>query len=203
MAAGEYKGKGSLEFYSIPPTVEEYRNRQTASASKLLSVASHGGRLVFSDGDGNLKWMERDGFLTVRTYNINDASEVSASRPGGIFTSTGTEMPGQGDMVQKIVPLGTSLGAVPGRATGRFDINQNRLLLWTGDGRLGVLAMGQSNPLGDDEWHDAMEEPALGAKERALADAERQHSMAMRRALERQADEVRFVRGLGMGYTPS
>ena len=36
-------------------------------------------------------------------------------------------------------------------------------------------------------------------EQRAKQDAERQYGMAMRRALERNADEVRFVRGLGMG----
>lgn len=61
--------------------------------------------------------------------------------------------------------------------------------------------MGQHDPLGSHEWHDALEEQALSAAEKARQDAERQYGMAMRRALERNADEVRFVRGLGMGYT--
>ncbi|KAH9838848.1 Ubiquitination Target receptor [Teratosphaeria destructans] len=54
LAAAEYKGKGSLELYGLP-RVQPYQNRQTASASKLLSVAAHGATIVFSDGDGNLK----------------------------------------------------------------------------------------------------------------------------------------------------
>ncbi|KAI5367458.1 Putative F-box only protein [Septoria linicola] len=206
IAAAEYKGKGSLEFYPQPSVVEPYRNRQNASASKLLSVASHGGRIVFSDGDGHLKWMERDGSTYVRTYNINDSLPVESdtasqdSAPRGIFTTSGTEVPGQGDIVQKILPLGQSFHEGVGTG-GRLDINQNKLLLWTGDGRLGVLGMGHGDPLGRDEWHDALEEQALSAAEKARQDAERQYGMAMRRALERNADEVRFVRGLGMGFT--
>jgi len=206
IAAAEYKGKGSLEFYPLPAVVEPYQNRQTASASKLLSVASHGGRVVFSDGDGQLKWMERDGFTYVRTYNINDSlpdesDTVSQdATPQGIFATSGTEMPGQGDIVQKILPLGKGFGEASAEV-GSLDVNQHKLLLWTGDGRLGVLGMGQHDPLGSDEWHDALEEQALSAAEKARQDAERQYGMAMRRALERNADEVRFVRGLGMGYT--
>lgn len=207
IAAAEYKGKGSLEFYPLPSVVEPYRNRQTASASKLLSVTSHGGRVVFSDGDGQMKWMERDGSTCVRTYNINDSLAVENSTaasqdstPQGIFATSGTEMPGQGDIVQRILPLGTDCGESSADA-GRLDLNRNKLLLWTGDGRLGVLGMGQDDPRGSDEWHDALEEQALSAAEKARQDAERQYGMAMRRALERNADEVRFVRGLGMGYT--
>ncbi|KAJ4357196.1 uncharacterized protein N0V89_001771 [Didymosphaeria variabile] len=87
IAAGEYKGKGSLELYGLSPdplrsinssdarttrnAQAVYQNRQTASASKLLSVAAHGTRLVFSDGDGGLKWVERDGCAAVRALNIN------------------------------------------------------------------------------------------------------------------------------------
>ena len=40
----------------------------------------------------------------------------------------------------------------------------------------------------------------MSAEEKTKHDAERQYGMAMRRALERNADEVRFVRGLGIGY---
>ena len=211
LAAGQYKGKGALELYGLP-RVKPYQNRQTASASKLLSVAPHGGRIVFSDGDGNLKWVERDGFSHIRTFNINDkppditdaAQDASAY---GIWSSTASEMPGQGDIVQKIVPTETisasssSNTASIGGSSGRLDVNQSDLLLWTGDGALGVLGFGHSNPLGDnDEWHDAVEAQAETAEQRAKEDAERQYGMAMRRALERNADEVRFVRGLGMGF---
>ena len=207
MAAAEYKGKGSLELYGLP-RVQPYQNRQTASASKLLSVAPHGGRIVFSDGDGNLKWVERDGFSHVRTFNINDQPSGTPQDASdyGIWSSTASEMPGQGDIVQKIVPSqpvssASKSNALSEGSSSRSDINQSNLLLWTGDGAIGVLGFGYSNPLGEeDEWHDAVEAQAETAEQKAREDAERQYGMAMRRALERNADEVRFVRGLGMGF---
>lgn len=212
MAAAEYKGKGSLELYGLP-SQQEYKNRQTASASKLLSVAPHGGKIVFSDGDGNLKWVERDGYSFVRTFNINDpppgAAEEDASSYG-IWSSTASEMPGQGDIVQKILPTAPITSA---SQASRPDTNTSSLLLWTGDGYLGLLGFGHTGPLhkggsrgcGEDEeaWHDAVESQAQNTEARAKEDAERQYGMAMRRALERNADEVRFVRGLGMGYSRS
>lgn len=211
LAAAEYKGKGSLELYGLP-RVQPYQNRQTASASKLLSVAPHGGRIVFSDGDGNLKWVERDGFSHVRTFNINDAlakdggsaSQQDASAYG-IWSSTAGEMPGQGDIVQKIIPTHpvskSSASNLPSSGKGRADVNQSNLILWTGDGRLGMLGFGDSSVLGDDSQHDEnMRVQALSTEARAKEDAERQYGMAMRRALERNADEVRFVKGLGMGF---
>ncbi|KAK3713379.1 hypothetical protein LTR37_008571 [Vermiconidia calcicola] len=209
LAAAEYKGKGSLELYGLP-RVQPYQNRQTASASKLLSVAPHGGQIVFSDGDGNMKWVERDGFSHVRTFNINDRPPDAAANASqdassyGIWSSTASEMPGQGDIVQKIVPTQpTSISTSHTHAgSERLDTNQSDLLLWTGDGALGVLGFGHSNPLGEqDDWHDAVESQAVSAEQRAKEDAERQYGMAMRRALERNADEVRFVRGWGMGFT--
>lgn len=206
LAAAEYKGKGSLELYGLPG-LEEYQNRQTASASKLLSVAPHGGRIVFSDGDGNMKWMERDGHSHVRTFNINEAiaGDDDPTNPGdasshGIWSSTASELPGQGDIVQKILPTGQSSAQLPLRANDRLDINQNTLLLWTGDGRIGALGFGHGSPFANEVWHDALQDQAQTAEQRAKEDAERQYGMAMRRALERNADEVRFVRGLGMGF---
>ena len=197
LAAAEYKGKGSLELYGLPRDAT-YQNRQTASASKLLSASPTGSSIVFSDGDGNLKWVERDGFSPVRTYNINDHppnSTIQDASAYGIWSSTASEMPGQGDIVQKIVPLQPAASDL----AGRTDVNQSNLLLWTGDGRLGMLGFGPSDPLGDDvDRHEALEAQAVTVEQRARQDAERQYGMAMRRALERNADEVRFVRGLGM-----
>jgi len=195
LVAAEYKGKGSLELHD-PSGRQSYQNRQTASASKLLSVVPHGGRIVFSDGDGNLRWMERDATTLVRQYNINSDLPKEDVTAGGIFSSTGSEIPGQGDIVQKILPLRTHDGPDP---SSRPDIPNESLLLWSGDGRLGCLSFGGQNPLKpDDSWHDAVEEQAISAEERAKEDAERQYDLRMRRALERNADEVRFVRGLGM-----
>ncbi|KAM0719982.1 hypothetical protein Q7P37_004117 [Cladosporium fusiforme] len=194
VAAAEYKGKGSLELHG-PPGKESYQNRQTASASKLLSVAKHGGRLVFSDGDGNLRWMERNGSTLVRQYNINSDLPSDPhggdARSGGLFSSSASEMPGQGDIVQKILPLRAGEGR---NSSDRPDIPNEPLLLWSGDGRLGCLSFGTQNPLkAEDDWHDAVEAQAMSVEERAKEDAERQYAMTMRRALERNADEVRGV----------
>lgn len=198
LAAAEYKGKGSLELHD-PTSQDSYKNRQTASASKLLSAVPHGGRIVFSDGDGNLRWMERDGSTLVRKYNINSGQDEPSTgeiMSNGIFSTSGSEMPGQGDIVQKMLPLRAAAGSDP---SDRSDLPSESLLLWSGDGRLGCLNFGGQNPLTpDDDWHDALEAQGLSAEEKAKEDAARQYEMTMRRALERNADEVRFVRGLGM-----
>ncbi|KAF2716275.1 hypothetical protein K431DRAFT_289543 [Polychaeton citri CBS 116435] len=202
IAAAEYKGKGSLELYGMP-NMHTYQNRQTASASKLLSAVPHGGQIVFSDGDGNLKWIERDGFTVVRNYNINDSVSKGKTGPstpdsglGGIWLSS-MDVPGQNDIVQKLLPIAPPPSLPYG---GRWDVNQSDLLMWTGDGRIGMLGHGSRDPLlaRNEEWHDTLEEQAQTAEELAKQDAERQYGMAMRRALQRNADEVRFVRGLGM-----
>ncbi|KAJ9646458.1 hypothetical protein H2199_002507 [Coniosporium tulheliwenetii] len=145
IAAGEYKGKGSLELYGLSPSAAHttlstdsitaqrnagnaLKNRQTASASKLLAAAPHGTRIVYADGDGNLKWVERDGFTPVRRWNINPDAPAE---PRGIL--------------------------------GEF------------------------------------EEAAEREGEEVRGREERVYGRMMRRALERQAHEARWVRGLGLG----
>ena len=221
LAAGVYKGKGSLELYGLSSNASttstitpsqpssSYQNRQTASASKLLSVAYHGASIVYSDGDGNLKWVERNGSSHIRSYNINEIQlepsfnqaqshvQQDASQYG-VFASTASQVPGQGDIVQKIIPITTSHYIDGGMNSehGRPDINAEDLLLWTGDGRIGVLGFGHEDKVAREKLHVK----ALNAEERALEDAERQYSGTLRRALESQADEARFMRGLGLGY---
>ncbi|KAI7154618.1 hypothetical protein KC349_g7546 [Hortaea werneckii] len=245
VAAAEYKGKGSLEFYGLSSSHDDdddasaavvaerkphYQNRQTASASKLLAAVPQGGTVVFADGDGNLKWHERDGFSVVRTFNINDSlppqdhhrdaihGEVGGGGAGGRPTEPSA---GQGDIVQKIIPTHpiTASNSPPPPHTAsqsstkksREDLPTSNLLLWTGDGRLGVLGYGPHDPLNppstanqdlmsSQQGREAGEISAEAVEQRAREDAERQYGMAMRRALERNADEVRFVRGLGMGF---
>ncbi|TKA33318.1 hypothetical protein B0A50_00871 [Salinomyces thailandicus] len=217
LAAAEYKGKGSLELYSLDTTrpgepQPQYQNRQTASASKLLSAVPHGGRIVFADGDGNLKWHERDGFSLVRAFNINDALPYNNNPNAAMNTNisnrsrdgTGiwSPSPAQGDIVQKLLPLHPSLPN-PSTNTNRPDLNPaSNLLLWTSDGRLGLLGFGAQNPLQGSSRTAGEAQEGFSREfleRRAREDAERQYGMAMRRALERDADEVRFVRGLGMG----
>ncbi|KAH4044905.1 hypothetical protein HBI24_043170 [Parastagonospora nodorum] len=191
IAAGEYKGKGSLELYGLgaEPTRSInssdsrttrnpqacYQNRQTASSSKLLAVAPHGTRIVFSDGDGNLKWVERDGSTPVRQFNINPqpvpSQEQTMTNPlqGDV----------EGDIVQKILPTTRSGGV------------KNDLVLWTGDGKLGMLGFGREAPFDEDVFEDALEQQ--GEKVR-----EREYGEGMRRALEMQARELRWLRGYGL-----
>lgn len=95
IACGEYNSKGSLEMYGLSSdplltTISSestagrlqnsvMKNRQTSSSSKLLSVCNHSTRIVVSDGGGNLKWLERDGFTEARRWNISHGS-VDAPR---------------------------------------------------------------------------------------------------------------------------
>ncbi|KAF2107623.1 hypothetical protein BDV96DRAFT_589103 [Lophiotrema nucula] len=198
IAAGEYKGKGSLELYglSAEPTRSInssdnrttrnnhacYQNRQTASSSKLLSVAPHGTRLVFSDGDGNLKWVERDGSTPVRQLNINNEMHAHATM--------GVEA-GWGDIVQKIIPtVSTSLAGPP----SDVPLGEDNLIIWTGDGKLGMVGFGHS-PTFDVSKLDGVAEEKEVEEQRQR---ERDYGAEMRRALEQQARELRWLRGYGL-----
>jgi hypothetical protein len=197
IAAGEYKGKGSLELYSLSSDPSRsinssdsratrnnhsyYHNRQTASSSKLLSVASHGSRLVFSDGDGNLKWVERDGSTPVRQFNINDVKGT---------TQVGLEA-GYGDIVQKIMPtVSPSLRTTP----DDVPLGHDNLIIWTGDGKLGMVGFGHE-PTFDINALDGMAEEELGKERRAM---EREYGAEMRRALMHQARELKWLQGYGL-----
>lgn len=218
IAAGEYKGKGSLELYGLPrslashassPTfavglANEYRNRQTASATRLISVATHGTTIVFSDGDGHLKWVERDGSTLVREESINvplSGSRRSSATSNAPLNTNVTDDSSQttDDIVQKLLPI---------RLTNSSTTQPDDLLLYTGEGRVGIMGFGRK-PLsagfpdpGDgeaDEVKETLEEAAEREERRAKEEEERKFGRMMRKALERQADEVRFVRGLGNG----
>ena len=197
IAAGEYKGKGSLELYGLSSDPSRsinssdsrttgnrhayYQNRQTASSSKLLSVAPHGSRLVFSDGDGNLKWVERDGSTSVRQFNINDTSTSTRPSPEA----------GWGDIVQKIMPTVSDSGHSP---SPDIPLGQDNLVIWTGDGKLGLVGFGRT-PAFDVSALDGMAEEELGKELRAK---ERKYGAEMRRALEHQARELKWLRGYGL-----
>ena len=186
-AAGEYNGKGSLELYPLDPVsatpLDPTRNRTSASRSKLLSLTPHGTRLLFSDSDGKLKWVERDGSTLVRQWNIDtyDTSSLSDSESArsGIFNAD----PNEGDVARKLLPVGT--GA------------RSEVCVWTGE-RIGVLGF-KDKPrfsFGRDET-SGMCTPE-GSSDGESSFDERDYGRMMRRALERQADEVRFVRGMGL-----
>ncbi|OCL08503.1 F-box domain-containing protein [Glonium stellatum] len=198
IAAGEYKGKGSLELYSLSsdPTRSIissdsramrnqnsfYHNRQTASSSKLLCAAPHGTRLVFSDGDGNMKWVERDGFTPVRQFNINGDNPTAVQ---AIALESGW-----GDIVQKIVPTVATEFA----GSGEVPLGQNNLVIWTGDGRLGMVGFGREPVFNV----DSLDEQAQTAHEMEQMRKERDYGKELRRALERQAAELRWMRGYGL-----
>lgn len=209
LAAGEYKGKGSLELYPLNTapstsslTTTSYANRQTASSTKLLSIAPHGCATVFSDGDGNLKWVERDGTTHIRSHNINDVSSAPSTTAAPAYrdpptfnqaqslAQTAAEA-AQGDIVQKILPIRTQHASVSSR---RNDSTRSDLLLKTGDGRIGILGFGFESQFGREE----LEVRAESVEVRTRRDAEKQYQARLRRVLENQANEVRFVRGLGM-----
>lgn len=222
-ACGEYNGRGSLELYDLkfhgsdpqdenseshmePP---RYQNRQSAASSKVLSVASHGARIVFSDSNGNIKWVERDGRSEVRRWNINtsrrqhtttagpeDAVPEETASPSGMFWRS-AENSTRNDVARKILPTDANL-------------NGDEVLLWTDD-RIGRLRFSNVNSLDDDGSDDdtndrmSVDGDEIGpAQRQARRDSrenrrrEREYAQMMRRALEMQADEVRWMGRLGM-----
>ncbi|KAH8597642.1 hypothetical protein B0O99DRAFT_650963 [Bisporella sp. PMI_857] len=194
IACGEYNSKGSLEIYGLPSdqpilnaALSNYpvprtlhstvmKNRQTSSGSKLLSVASHGTRIVVSDGGGNLKWLERDGFSEIRSWNI---AHGSVETPLGIFGTLGDSYmdSGSGDIVIKILE------------------NQDNLILWTGE-KIGLLNFSSKPGFTAESFESIVKSAEEAHRERE----EHTYAKAMRRALEHQANEVRYVRGLGLGF---
>ncbi|KAL1964054.1 hypothetical protein VTN77DRAFT_7600 [Rasamsonia byssochlamydoides] len=198
VACGEYNGRGSLELYKLSFSGSDpqedsasssfnqsavYQNRQSAASSKLLSVASHGVRIVYSDAGGNIKWVERDGRTQVRRWNINTdrrrlkraslgGSSDASSSPSGMFWSS--DPGGSSDVARKILPTDANLLG-------------DELLIWTGD-RIGRLRFSHDDGEPDSDEEQADEEE-LRRKE---------YARMIRRALERQADEVRWMGRLGM-----
>jgi hypothetical protein len=228
VAAGEYKGKGSLELYGLSGDPQRginssdsrttagnsrayYQNRQTASSSKLLAAASQGTRLVFADGDGNLKWVERDGSTPVRQLNINDFQRSSGDtnaeegrhlhHHGNLVNTTPDSEASWGDIVQKILPTtNPSLLTTPyvpsSSSSAEFSLGRNNLVLWTGDGKLGLLGFGAEAPMARDVFEDALE--SQGEGDGADKVRERMYGVEMRKALEHQARELRWLRGYGL-----
>lgn len=180
IACGEYKSKGSLEIYRIPKSsdsrapVAKTINRTSASSSKLLSVAAHGTRFVFSDANGMLKWVESDGSTLVRRWNINRLHESASHR--GVFGDTDD---GEDHVARKILPLHAG--------------SRSELAIWTGE-KIGIVGFRKNPRFGP--WRDE-DQDSEGREEREL---EGLYGERMRRALERQADEVRFTRYLGFGF---
>ncbi|KAL2063329.1 hypothetical protein VTL71DRAFT_5134 [Oculimacula yallundae] len=199
MAVGEYNSKGSLEMYGLSPSPSHstissdtsyiqnsvMKNRQTSSSSKLLSVSNHGTRIVVSDGGGNLKWLERDGFTEARRWNI---AHGSVEAPRGIFGTLGDSYmdSGSGDIVLKLANT---------RNGPEKNVNEDDLVLWMGE-KIGLLTFSRKPGFTADSFE------ASGDKTPAQLRREQQeqtYSETMGRALEANANEVRWMRGLGLG----
>lgn len=190
IACGEYNTKGSLEIYGLSSTLEDgethisydstTKNRQTASSSKLLSVINHGNRIVFSDGQGYLKWMERDGFTEVRRHKIGKVEKVTHRSLFG-------NMPGSDDIARKLLSTKTE--------AGKGICNDDDILFWTGE-TLGLISFSSGASFSPEDFVENTKTP----EEMAAEEEEQVYAERMRIALERQADEVRFVQNLGMPH---
>ena len=224
IAAGEYNTKGSLELYGLRSHPDGdintlgalhnsvHKNRQTCSQSKLLSVVTHGTRIAFSDGSGDIKWFERDGFTEVRRVHIGSSDREDPAAPDAASDSETEpdrhppsrshslfapfQSPGANDEIgRKLLPT------LPPRHSSCFDskyghnpVNNDDLLFWTGD-KLGLVTFSSVPGFHADEFEEVVLDEEALARERE----EREYVGAMRRALRRHADDVWFVRGLGLG----
>jgi hypothetical protein len=133
---------------------------------------------------------------TIRTYNINDAVDAPSFNQAQSTAQGPDDERSQGDIVQKILPLQPSTRSW---SSQRPDVNQSDLVVKTGDGRIGVLGFGHKT-LYSREVEDIVVETT---EERVRRDAEKQYRETLGRALQSQADEVRFMRGLGMAFGTS
>ncbi|RMD42242.1 hypothetical protein DV735_g2910, partial [Chaetothyriales sp. CBS 134920] len=202
IAGGEYNGRGSLELYSLPyrgqerkpssgdlgtqhgPAPEQrsssysLRNRQQASSSKILSVAAVGSRIVFSDAEGGIRWVERDGRSLARRWNIN-AYQVDSH--------TGSGAPA-GDLVaRKIVPIIDGDTVDSSRGTrGDSDI-----LVFTGE-KAGIITT-KPEYQDHEELVRALEHNSGDGEQEEEREKSELYSRTMRLALERQADERRWM----------
>ena len=93
LAAGQYKSqheKGSLEIYDPDPlkpfrngiftSHQSNRNRSRYYGRKLLYAIPHGCRIVCSDSDGHLTWVERDGRPRLRQWALPPKGEEAMAR---------------------------------------------------------------------------------------------------------------------------
>ncbi|KAF4965680.1 hypothetical protein FSARC_6546 [Fusarium sarcochroum] len=190
IAGGEYKTKGSLELYGLDSVDlssdglmqqnSTMKNRYTAASSIILSVINHGTKVAFSDGAGQLKWFERDGYTECRRIKIGHSD---APTQASLFAS----MPGSDDLARKI--LSTKI------RQDRDRPNEDNVIFWTGD-KLGMVSF-----TGDTLFTPEELQGNKGEKNEKVVEEERQrqlYSHRMREALEKQADEARFVQGLGL-----
>jgi hypothetical protein len=148
-----------------------------------------------------MKWVERDGSTPVRHFNINDFQHGNVTSPSET-TSTSQLVSARpdteaawGDIVQKILPTVTTSLLSPYSPSSAEDLGLNNLVLWTGDGKLGMLGFGQESLFEKDVFEDALEVQESGKGDKVK---EMEYSAEMRRALEHQARELRWLRGYGL-----
>ena len=196
-ACGEYQGKGSLEIYGLSPDrdspangdaasrsiqISTFKNRVSASRSKLLSIATHGTRLIVSDGDGQIRWLERNGRAVVRECSLNAEKSLEDYFSGYPNASSG-------DVALKILPVHPNPADVE-------DISSDEVLVWTGE-KIGLISFSNHPRFGGEDgqaWEEQTESTEVAMQRRE----EKVYGETMRRALQRQADEVRWVTGLGL-----
>ncbi|KAK7540827.1 uncharacterized protein J3D65DRAFT_616631 [Phyllosticta citribraziliensis] len=211
VAAGGYKGKGSLELYGVNaecgctlPRQPSTTNRNYSSIFRILSIATQGARLVGSDGNGNINWWYRDGRTKARTYNINDPPRNGASsiqdNVDHVYDQYASDVPSddweprQPDIAWKIKPsIAPGLSSSAGSTTGTRGINEEDLIISTDNGRIGLVGFGEANAL-EPEWHEAAENAAEVEHHRQ----EKMYGSMMRQALEEHTRELNWMRGLGL-----
>lgn len=183
IAGASYNQKGSLEIYGLAPAQSSagrgmtllnsvVKNRYTAASSPILSVANHGTKIVFSDGSGLLKWFERDGNTECRRLRV------------GHSEADGRSSNMEDDVARKIVSTQTK--------HGKTRPNNDDILFWTGD-QLGLVSFTRAPLYQENDF--AGEDVEASDEGRAR----QEYADQMREALERQADEVKFLSGLGVG----
>lgn len=166
---------------------------------------------MFSDAEGNIKWTERNGRSEVRRWNINTSqpqipfgrrsqrstSQTEEDQPRGLWPS---QSPGNNEVARKILPTG-------GNLTG------DELLIWTGEriGRIKFSIPADYETEVDDKeveedddvfMHAEVDEATreeMRHRRRDDWEREQRYGDYMRRALERQADEVRWMGSRGLG----
>ena len=181
-ACGEYSGKGSLEIYGLSDddiTVQTstFKNRVSAAQAKMLSIANHGTRLVVSDATGAVHWIERDGQTLVRRWNINQYEQYGNQwRPSGA------------EVALKVLPMAQ---------TQSSKAYEDGVLFWTGE-RIGLMSFLPQARFGGNngsDWEQILDDGVDSIRRRE----EKIYGETMKRALERSADEVRWMSGLGLG----
>ena len=180
-ACGEYSGKGSLEKYGLSDDdttaqTSTFKNRVSAAPAKMLSIANHGTRLVISDATGAVRWIERDGQTLVRRWNINR------------YEKHGNEW--------RLSPAEVALKVLPMAQTQSSKAYEDGVLYWTGE-RIGLMSFSPQPRFGGDQdpdWEQMLEDGVDMIRRRK----EKIYGETMKRTLERQAEEVRWMSGLGL-----